>query len=51
MDEVEPIILDSTIMKKKLVTAIDTVCKVLMEVRLWVGDISWGNYEQQINFS
>ena len=33
LDEVEPIILDSTMMKKKLVTAIDTVCKVLMEVR------------------
>ena len=33
LEEVEPIILDSTTMKKKLVTAIDTVCKVLMEVR------------------
>ena len=33
LDEVEPIILDSTMMKKKLVQAIDMVCKVLMEVR------------------
>ena len=33
LEEVEPIILDSTVMKKKLVTAIDMVCKVLMEVR------------------
>ena len=33
MDEVEPIILDSTVMRNKLVTAIDTVCKVLREVR------------------
>ena len=33
LEEVEPIILHSTMMKKKLVTAIDTVCKVLMEVR------------------
>ena len=33
LEEVEPIILDSTMMKKKLVQAIDMVCKVLMEVR------------------
>ena len=33
MDEVEPIIMDSTSMMKKLMTAIDMVCKVLMEVR------------------
>ena len=33
LEEVEPIILDSTMMKMKLVQAIDMVCKVLMEVR------------------